>query len=213
MSIHRPCGLLLLVVGLLSVAAPTARATPVTLDFSEAGQGPFDPNFFADRGVVFPASADFVGFIAGDEALGSTGFGNPPNLTHEILGTFPDFDVQAISVNVALSFQFVGDLRLAAFDRDHNLIDLTMVQLNSILFDPGFTGAGYTTVDLGPLAKPASSFLITNQFVRSASGVGAEFGISEMTIAPVPEPSALGLLAFGLVSAGVLRRVGVFARN
>jgi hypothetical protein len=68
-------------------------------------------------------------------------------------------------------------------------------------------GFGYHTVDVTALTRPASFFVILNQFVRSPTAVGSEFGVSEITITPVPEPSGVGLLALGLVATGVVRRM------
>jgi hypothetical protein len=199
------CRLVLFALIALFVAVPGARAETITIDFSEPGPGPFDPNYFASRGVIFQPGLD-VTFGQGDEALVSTGFGSSGPFAHSISGSF-DPEITSISIRVALAAQYVSDLQLATFDEDTNLISRTIIQLNTIITDPGFMGFGYVPVDLGPIPQPASSFLILNQFVRAPHLIGSEFLVSEITITPVPEPSGIGLLAFGLaMAAGVLHR-------
>jgi PEP-CTERM motif len=207
----RSCRSVLLAVGLFA-ATPTARAETITLDFSEPGVGPFDPNFFADRGVVFQPGLS-VGSILGDEALVSSAFfGEPPEFSQSISGSFLTDDVGFISIAVAPSSQYLSNFHIAALDQNTFIIDAIGVTLNSL----SSTGLRYITVDLA-LPEPASSFLLFNQLVCGGGlcfGRFPEFGLGEMTIGPaperppvVPEPSALGLLAVGLATAGVLRRV------
>jgi hypothetical protein len=119
MSVARlSCRLVLLAIGLFA-ATPTARAGPITLDFSEPGVGPFDPNFFADRGVVFQPGLS-VGFILGDEALVSSAFfGEPPEFSQSISGSFLTDDVGFISIAVAPSSQYLSNFSIAALDQKH----------------------------------------------------------------------------------------------
>ena len=194
------CRLVLFAVGGLFIAAQGARAATITLDFSEPGLGPFDPSYFANRGVTFQPDLS-VGFVQGEEALVSTQFGTSGPFAHSISGRFDAATaITNISIRVALAFQYVSDLQLATFDQDTNLISRTTLRLNQIQGEPGFMGFGYVTVDLGPIPRPPSSFLILNQFVRSPTAVGSEFAVSDMTITTVPEPSGIGLFAFGLVT-------------
>ena len=133
MSIHRPCELVLLAVGLLSVAAPTARATPVTLDFNEAGQGPFDPNFFADRGVVFSPGFTLWASSPVTKPWFQLALEIPRNslirswAPSQTLTFRPSQSTSRLASN---SWAIFGSRRL---NRDHNSIALTMVQLK---FDP-----------------------------------------------------------------------------
>jgi hypothetical protein len=199
--------LVLFAIGALFIAPQGARAETITLDFSEPGLGPFDPNYFASRGIIFQPDLS-VGFVQGDEALISTSFGSSGPFAHSISGSFDlEIEMSSISIRVALTFQYVADLQLATFDLNANLISRTTLRLNQIQGDPGFMGFGYVTVDSGPIPRPASSFLILNQFVRSPTAVGSEFAVSDIKITPIPEPPAIGLFALGLVTAGVLRRV------
>jgi hypothetical protein len=201
------CPLILFAVCAACVAPRDAKAEPITLDFSEPGVGPFDPNYFGTKGVLFQPGLS-VGFVQGDEALISNSFGPSGPFAHSITGRFAsEIEVASISIRVALTFQYVSDLTLGIFDRDTNLINRTILRLNQIEGDPGFMGFGYHTVDVTSLTRPASFFVILNQFVRSPTAVGSEFGVSEIAITPVPEPSAVGLLALGLAATGVLRRM------
>src|SRR5215210_3779429 len=51
------------------IAIPGCRSAMVkTIDFSAAGEGPIQPDFFKRQGLVL-TQGDFVGFIQGDEAL------------------------------------------------------------------------------------------------------------------------------------------------
>jgi hypothetical protein len=212
MSVARlSCRLVLLAIGLFA-ATPTARAGPITLDFSEPGVGPFDPNFFADRGVVFQPGLS-VGFILGDEALVQA-----PSLEsrQSSLSRFLEASSRTTSGS-SRSRSRQAPNTSAIFPsrrliKNTFIIDAIGVTLNSL----SSTGLRYITVDLA-LPEPASSFLLFNQLVCGGGlcfGRFPEFGLGEMTIGPaperppvVPEPSAIGLLAFGLATAGVLRRV------
>src|SRR4029450_3199498 len=81
------CRLVLAAIAALFLSPQDARGETITLDFSEPGVGPFDPNFFANRGVVFQPDL-FVGFVQGDEALTSTSFGSSGPFAHSISGSF-----------------------------------------------------------------------------------------------------------------------------
>src|SRR4029450_9942975 len=126
------CRLVLAAIAALFLSPQDARGETITLDFSEPGVGPFDPNFFADRGVVFQPSLS-VGFILGDEALVSSAFfGEPPEFSQSISGSFLTDDVGFISIAVAPSSRYLSNFSIAALDQNTFIIDAIGVTLNSL---------------------------------------------------------------------------------
>lgn len=202
--------IVLLATATLLLTTGRASAEVILVDFSEYGVGPLANGYFAGRGILIPpnGSSGFVGFVQGDEALVSHAQG--PFIAYIAAQFEPK--VTRISVQVALSYQFVGYLRLSALDNrggiNNDVFTETVLQLNQVQSDPGFMGLGYFTLDTGPLSRPASAFVLTAEFMRSPfTTEGAEFGLSTISYQPVPAPPAAGLLAVGVVCAAGYRRL------
>ena len=75
-SIYRLLTLFMVgLIGLVLTPAPAqARSVTHVIDFTKHGQGWFQPNFFADEGIIFDdpvlyTSNWWVGYVQGDEAL------------------------------------------------------------------------------------------------------------------------------------------------
>ena len=68
-SLRTTCWMVLLILVCLCITEHASEADLITIDFSEHGGGrTLDPNFFVDRGILFPPNG-FVGFVQGDDAL------------------------------------------------------------------------------------------------------------------------------------------------
>jgi hypothetical protein len=102
---------------------------------------------------------------------------------------------------VAPALQGTANYTLSVFGPTSNLISSTTIQVTEDTGDPNNTFPsvfGYFTISLGTLPQPAFSFSLTNEFVRSSfSNTSIQFGVSSMTLTPVPEPSSLLLLLSG----------------
>ena len=182
-----------IVLPLFSVIAPTSAAAEV-IDISALVDQPFDETFFADQGLIF-TSPLALGFVQGDDAL-----------IGPVSGRFAR-RVTGLSALVAPGFQGTADYTLAAFDSRANLVGRTTIRITQDEGDPDNTGFGYLALDLGHLARPARSFSLTNQFVRSSfpDRTFIDFGVSTFEFTPVPEPGSLFLM-FGGAAALLLRR-------
>ena len=166
---------------------PAVAGSVVTIDFTQAGQGPFNQNFFASSGIVF-TQGTFVGFVQGDDALVG-----PP-----IAGSFLT-PVTSLAVNVALGFQAVDDFSLTVYDASSAPISTTTFILDQDTGNPNFMGWGYFTISLPNIPQPAYSFTLSDQFVSGPINGSTEFGDSSLVFTQVPEPGPLFLLATGLI--------------
>jgi hypothetical protein len=185
----------------LTVGTVPAIAIPITVDFSQHGEGPFDRNFFASSGIVF-TQGDFVGFVQGDDALiGGTDF--------PIAGSFLT-PVTSLAVSVAMGFQTVSDFTLTVYDASSAPIGATTFRLNQDTGDAGFMGFGYFTIDLLNIPQPAYSFQLTDQFVSSSFGfTSSEWGVSTLVFNQVTEPGTAALFALCLSAIALCRKARV----
>jgi hypothetical protein len=159
-------------VCLLGAAAPPAVAastSATTIDFSQHGEGPFDGAYFADAAFT---EGSWVGYIQGDQALVGPTSGTAKK------------KFSSISASVAPAIQGTAIYTLAAFESNGGEIASRSVTITQDTGDPETGPWGYVTIDLGPLAKRASSFRISNEFVRSSHShiTQIEFGVSAITL-------------------------------
>lgn len=143
---------------------------PQTIDFSIAGQGPFQSKFFKRQGVVF-TQGDFVGFIQGDEAL-----------VGPVAGTFHPL-VCTLSVRVAPALQGTAAYTLTAYSPSGEVVGTTTVIVTQDSGDPESGPDGYFDIELTDLSGKAQSFTLENQFIRSSFShiTQIPFGISSLT--------------------------------
>jgi hypothetical protein len=156
----------LLISGWLSLpvmpvlAAPTETSdcqSGVTqqIDFSSAGQGIFQPDFFKRQGLVF-TQGNFVGFVQGDEAL-----------IGPIAGTFRPA-VCSLSLRVAPALQGTAAYTLTAFSPAGAIVSQATVTVTQDSGDPENGPLGYFTIELTNLTPRANSFTLENRFIRSS---------------------------------------------
>lgn len=194
------------VFSLTNVSSVQASVTPIdtvtTIDFSEAGVGPFSPNFFESKGVIFSEGSS-VGFTQGDEALEGL----------IIAGVFPQ-SFSNLAVSLAPRFQGTAIYTLSGFDAFSNFLGSVSRELTQDEGDPENTGMGYISLylELENLVNPATSFTLSNQFVRSSFpqtnvipfGVNTIQFITTTYPTPVPESSlGGGLLLFAAIGTGL----------
>jgi hypothetical protein len=152
------------------VLASVSSASAAEIDFSTHGQGPFDSQFYGGDGVVF-TQGSFVGYVQGDEALiGPAGASVKKGLTR-------------VSARVAPSIQGTATYTLAAY-KSSQMIGSRSVTVTQDEGDPATSGFGYFTIELGPLYKKATSFRLSNSFVRSSFSHVTEiqFGLASITL-------------------------------
>ena len=144
------------------------RAASVTIDFSQHGQGPFDQSFFS--GVSF-AEGTFVGYIQGDEALVGRAAGSIKN------------GFKSIAARVAPAIQGTAIYTLTAHSSSGRTLGSSSVTITQDTGDPETGPFGYESIELGPLPRKASSFRLSNTFVRSSYThiTQIEFGVSSIT--------------------------------
>jgi hypothetical protein len=159
-------------VAVAAPAAPSSRAA-TTIDFSAASVGPFDQRFFAHEGIIF-TEGTFVSFIQGDEALAS---GDGQRIAGDVRGGFA-----SVSAEVAPANQGTATYTLAAYKKG-NLLGSTSITVTQDEGDPTTGPPGYFTISLGPLPKAATSFSLSNVFVRSSfpETIRIEVGVASMT--------------------------------
>jgi hypothetical protein len=159
-----------LVVCLIGITAPTAFAakqTSTIIDFSQAGQGPFDQSYFP--GVQF-TEGSFVGIVQGDEALIGPVAGSAKK------------KFTSISASFAPAAQGTAIYTLTAY-KGKNAVGSTSVTVTQDLGDPETGPFGYATISLSGLPR-ADSFSLRNTFVRSSFPpiTGIEFGTALISI-------------------------------
>ena len=138
-----------------AVLAPGAGAQTtreVTVDFTDAGEGPLVRDFYFPLGLVL-SSDSFVSQVGGDEAVQGT-----------LSGQF-NAPVSALAVDVAPAFAgftnvtATGRITLTAFDAGSVVIASESIERTTDT--AAGTGLDYVTIDLGVLPRPATSFVIT----------------------------------------------------
>jgi hypothetical protein len=141
-----------------------------TIDFSTAGQGPFDSNFFKSQGLVL-TQGDFVGFVQGDQTL-----------IGPVAGTFHP-SVCSISVRVAPAFQGTAAYTLKAYSGSGKVVGSTTMTVTQDLGEAGSGPFGYFTIELTGLSQKAQTFTLENQFIRSSfpQTTQISFGVSSIT--------------------------------
>jgi hypothetical protein len=153
-------------------AAPFAVAAPpasTTIDFSQAGQGPFDRSYFSDASF---SEGSWVGYIQGDEALiGPVAGAAASKFT-------------SVSADVAPAFQGTADYTIEALSTSDRVIGSSTVRVTQDTGDAETGPWGYVTLELGPLPKKASSFRISSNFVRSSfpNITVIDFGVASITL-------------------------------
>lgn len=157
-------------------AAPTL-ATPgcgsgssQTIDFSIAGQGTFQPDFFKRQSLVF-TQGDFVGFVQGDESL-----------IGPVAGTFHP-SVCSISARVAPAFQGTAAYTLSAYSASGKVVGSTTMIVTQDIGEPASGSPGYFVIELTGLSQKAQTFTLENQFIRSSfpQTTQISFGVSSIT--------------------------------
>jgi hypothetical protein len=164
--------LMLLALCLLCGMAPSAHATiagTLSIDFSQPGQGSFDQSYFS--GVRF-TEGTFVGYIQGDEALVGP-------VTGSVKKGFASISAQFAPAN-----QGTADYTLQALASSGRVVASKSVRVTQDTGDPETGAFGYASIELGPLARRASSFRLSNAFVRSSYShtTVIEFGVSSITV-------------------------------
>lgn len=185
---------LLLVVPSCSGEAPTGpepsfkpgvAARQVTIDFTSFGEGTFEPDFYRRDGIRFPsqrcgsAGCDTwsIAFaFQGDHALLGENFFGP------IEGMFTR-PISSLSMQVAPGLQGTALYVLKAFDASGRLISTTSRTVTQDSGDPEDSGQGYFTMSLPNLSRPAKSFSLDSDFVRSTFPLNTNipYGVSSIT--------------------------------
>ena len=117
--------------------------------------------------------------------------------------TFPDpgsFPAAAEPDSVA---GFTGEIPITATAITGNPIEIGRFTL-TVTGNPDDT-ATIVAADINP-APVANEFIIDDAFSTGIDGELTTFGTATITIAPVPEPGAMGLIALGLFSPLLQRR-------
>jgi len=179
---HLKVFLSLLVAVLLSLPPAQAEAAPrlttpgcgsgssQTIDFSIAGEGPFQLNFFKGQGLVF-TQGDFVGFVQGDQSL-----------IGPVAGTFHPA-VCSISVRVAPAFQGTAAYTLKAYSASGKVVGSTTMTVTQDMGEVDSGPFGYFVIELSGLSQKAQTFTLENQFIRSSFPqiTQISFGVSSIT--------------------------------
>lgn len=164
----------------------SVAAAPVTIDFTVAGDGLFDPEFFRADGFFLnapqrcgPLGCDdwFVSFIQGDLALvGETDQWGP------IKGKFTR-PISELSLRVAPALQGTAKYVLRVFTSDGALLARSVMTVTQDSGDPADGGMGYFTMRLRNLPSTARRFKLHNVFVRSSFPLNTSipFGVSSIT--------------------------------
>ena len=163
--------LIALVVFLMGAIAPVAAAAPQTstiLDFSEAGQGPFDQSYFS--GINF-TDGSFIGYVQGDDALVGPVAGSAKK------------KFTSISANFAPAGQGTAVYTLTAY-KGKVAVGSNSVTVTQDSGDPESGPFGYATISLSALPKNADAFRLSNSFVRSSFPhiTLIEFGTASISI-------------------------------
>jgi len=154
-----------------SLTTPGCRSgSSQTIDFSTAGQGTFQPNFFKSQDLVI-TQGDFVGFVQGDEAL-----------IGPVAGTFHPA-VCGISVRVAPAFQGTAAYTLRAYSASGKVVGSTTLIVTQDIGEPDGGSTGYFVIELPVLSQKAQTFTLENQFIRSSfpQNTQISFGVSSIT--------------------------------
>jgi hypothetical protein len=159
--------LIICLAGLLAPAASASQPTTVTVDFSGHGIGPLDPSYSPD---IHFTEGTFVGYIQGDEAL-----------VGPVTGTATKFT--RISAEISPAFQGTADYTVEALSSADRVIGSSTVRVTQDTGDAETGPFGYVTLELGSLSKKASSFRISNSFVRSSfQNTVIDFGVASITL-------------------------------
>ena len=161
--------LLLLLAFLAFVpVAGAANQASATIDFSQAGEGPFDGNYFSQAGFT---EGSWVGYIQGDEAL----------LAPVAASAADKFT--SISALLAPAAQGTAVYTLTAIASSGVPLASNSLTVTQDEGDPLTSPFGYVTIELSNVPKKARSFTISNRFVRSSYPhiTQIEFGVAEIS--------------------------------
>jgi hypothetical protein len=152
-----------------AASAVAASPTSATIDFSQAGIGPFDQSFFSEADFT---QGSFVGYVQGDEAL-----------IGPIAGTAAS-KFTSVSADISPAFQGTADYTIEALSPADRVIGSSTVRVTQDTEDPETGPWGYVTLGLNSLPKKASSFRIRNSFVRSSfpNITVIDFGVASITL-------------------------------
>jgi hypothetical protein len=161
---------LLLLAAFLAIvpAAGAANQPSSTIDFTQAGEGPFDGSYFSQAGFN---EGSWVGYVQGDEAL-----------IGPAAGTAAD-KFTSISAQIAPAVQGTAVYTLEALGSNGTVLHSSSLTLTQDTGDPETSPWGYAKVELQGVPKKARSFRISNRFVRSsfAHTTQIEFGVAEIS--------------------------------
>jgi hypothetical protein len=160
--------LVVCLVGITAPAASAAKQTSTIIDFSQAGQGPFDQSYFS--GVRF-TEGTFVGYVQGDDALVGTVAGSAKK------------KFTSISADFAPTTQGTAIYTLTVY-RSNKAVGSNSVTVTQDTGDPETGPFGYATISLTGLPKEADSFRLRNSFVRSSYShvTLIEFGTASISV-------------------------------
>ena len=154
-----------------SLPTPGCQSTSSqTIDFSTAGEGTFQPDFFKSQSLVI-TQGDFVGFVQGDQSL-----------IGPVAGTFHPA-VCGISVRVAPAFQGTAAYTLRAYAASGKVVGSTTMIVTQDIGEQGSGSFGYFVIELAGLSQKAQTFTLENKFIRSSfpQTTLISFGVSSIT--------------------------------
>jgi hypothetical protein len=152
-----------------SLTTPGCRSTSSqTIDFSAAGEGTFQPDFFKSLVIT---QGDFVGYVQGDQSL-----------IGPVAGTFHP-SVCSISVRVAPAFQGTAAYTLSAYSASGKVVGSTTMTVTQDIGEAESGPIGYFVIELTGLSQKAQTFTLENQFIRSSfpQTTQISFGVSSIT--------------------------------
>jgi len=162
--------LLLLAGGAAKPVAALAAPGPVVLDFSAAGQGPFDPDFFHKSAHVRFLDGSFVGYVQGDQAL-----------IGPVAWRVRPLRAGIVRVKLAPAIQGTARYTLAAWSAGGKPLASMDMDVTQDTGNPATGPFGYVTLLLD-VPEPAASYTLTSTFLGSSFPHvhTIDFGVAEI---------------------------------